>query len=146
LKPSPRESSALSWWRESAPSSPLVLRSITLAIIGLAACTLGPSGRDQRGTLSLSIVDGSTGQPTPARVEVIDGLGNAHVAEDALLVGQGYTDRAHPWEGNAEDALALLSRDVENPYTLTTQFYSTGTSRLSLAPGRYELRVFKGIE
>ncbi len=119
---------------------------LVLAMIGLAACKLGDSGQDKRGTLTLSIVDGTTGEPTPARVEALDAGGRAHVAEDGLLVGLGYSDRAHAWEGDVNQALALLSRSVENPYTLTTQFYSTGTSRLSLPPSTYRLSLYKGTE
>lgn len=39
-----------------------------------------------------------------------------------------------------------MKRRVRNPYVGRDQFYSTGTSRLSLPPGRYRLVVSKGIE
>jgi len=44
-------------------------------------------GRDAPGTLKLTILDESTRQPTPARVEVLDKDGKAYLAEDALLIG-----------------------------------------------------------
>ena len=39
----------------------------------------------EAGTLALRITD--DGRPTPARVELLDEKGQAHIAEDALLVG-----------------------------------------------------------
>jgi hypothetical protein len=79
-------------------------------------------------------------------VEVLDAAGKPYVAEDALLVGPGYSDRKNPWKGNLDQALALLSKSVENPYTGTTQFYSTGNSRVVLPPGPYKLKLYKGNE
>lgn len=45
-----------------------------------------------------------------------------------------------------EEALSELSKKVENPFTGTTQFYCTGVSEISLPPGTYGLKVYKGIE
>ena len=39
------------------------------------------------GTLGLTVVDSHTGQPTPARVELVDDEGNCFVPEDALPTG-----------------------------------------------------------
>jgi hypothetical protein len=119
---------------------------LVLVLTGSAARKVGLAAQDQRGTLNLSIVDDTSGQPTPARVEVLDAEDASYVAEDALLVGPGYSDRENPWNGNLDKALSLLSRSVENPYTRTTQFYSTGNSRLSLPAGTYKLRLYKGTE
>ena len=44
------------------------------------------TGQDS-GVLTLSIVDERTGQPTPARIEVLDRDGKGFVAEDAMLIG-----------------------------------------------------------
>lgn len=139
---SPRRRHRLRWSRVPGTAT----GAFVLATIALAACHPGASDRDERGTLALSVVDGVTGQPTPARIEALDANGTAHVAEDALPVGLGYSERDHAWEGDIHQALALLSPRVENPYTRTTQFYSTGTSELSLPPGTYELRLYKGTE
>ena len=117
-----------------------------VALAGLAAWKFGLAAQDAHGTLRLSIVDGVSGQPTAARVEVLDADGAAHIATDALLVGPGYSGRGNPWTGNLDRALALLSGSVDNPYTRTTQFYSTGQSRLLLPPGTYKLRIYKGTE
>ncbi len=68
------------------------------------------------------------------------------MAQDALLVGPGYSDRKNAWKGNLDQALALLSKSVENPYTRTTQFYSTGNSRVVLPPGLYKVKLYKGTE
>jgi len=57
--------------------------------------------------------------------------------------GQPVEAAPEPPEGSRAVA---TSRRVENPYTQTTQFYSTGNSILSLPPGSYTLKVFKGIE
>ncbi len=104
------------------------------------------------GTLTLTIVDGDSGQPTPARVELLDKQGRAYVARDALLVagdcemhyGGVAQEDARPW--TLERALSLLTKEFHNPYTGTTQFYSAGKSVVSLPPGAYKLKVFKGNE
>lgn len=45
-----------------------------------------------------------------------------------------------------DEALAELSKKVENPFTDTTQFYCVGESEIDLPPGSYRLSVSKGIE
>lgn len=46
-----------------------------------------------------------------------------------------------------EEARGLFSqRKIANGYTGTDQFYSGGTCRISLPPGAYKLRVFKGLD
>ena len=63
------------------------------AIAGLICLIAAWSGsrpqteQDTPGVLTLSIVDETTGQPTPARVEVLDRDGKGFVAEDAMLIG-----------------------------------------------------------
>jgi len=116
-----------------------------LGLTSLLAWRFGVAA-NEGSSLKLSIVDAASGQPTPARVEVLDATGKPYVAEDALLVGPGYSDRKNPWKGNLNQALALLSKSVENPYTRTTQFYSTGNSRVALPPGLYKLKLYKGTE
>ena len=99
------------------------------------------------GILKLTIADADSGQPTPARVELLDKEGHGYIAEDALPV-DGDCDAAQeePARLTLERAVALLSKKVENPYTGTDQFYSVGHSKVSLPPGSYTLRVFKGVE
>src|SRR4030095_16637661 len=91
-------------------------------------------------------LDGADRRPTPARVELVDDKGMPYLAQDALRVGPGYTDRVVPWKGNFDEALALLPRSIENPFTRTTQFYSSGRSNIELPAGTFKLRVYKGIE
>jgi len=79
--------------------------------------------------------------------ELRDGKGQAYIAEDALMVWPpGYLERETPWTGDLKKAVSFLSRKIENPYTQTTQFYSSGISMIALPPGTYKLRIYKGIE
>ena len=76
---------------ECPTRTPHRLCGATIAgLICLFAARAGSSpepGQDAPGVLTLSIVDETTGQPTPARVEVLDKDGKAYVAEDAMLIG-----------------------------------------------------------
>jgi len=112
-----------------------------LAIASFTTRKSSTVAKEEGSSLKLSIVDPASGRPTPVRVEVLDAAGKPFVAEDA-----GYSDRAKAWNGNLDQALALLSQSVQNPYTRTTQFYSTGNSRVVLPPGFYKVKVYKGPE
>lgn len=91
-------------------------------------------------TLELHVHSGGT--PTPARVEVLDASKRAWVASDALpLTFECVLAPPPEWLRPS-----IVSRELENPYTATTQFYSDGASTLELPPGRYGLRVYKGTE
>ncbi len=131
---------------DSPYSRRALIAILFLGLTSLLAWRFGVVAQDEGPALQLSIVDAVSGQPTPARVEVLDAAGKPYVAEDALLVGPGYSDRKNPWKGNLDQALALLSKSVENPYTRTTQFYSSGNSRVVLPPGIYRVRLYKGPE
>ncbi len=99
------------------------------------------------GSLELIIVDGTGGQPTPARVELVDQEGKAQVADDALLTSGDCMDRAEALRMPLERAIGTLSRSIRNPYTNTTQFYSIGHSVISRLPaGEYRLTIRKGPE
>ncbi len=89
----------------------------------------------------LHVVD-EAGVETPARVELLDAEGRAHFAPDALPVHRECVLAPLP------EWLAPLqqSRHIYNPYTGTDQFYIDGTAHLSLAPGSYRLRAFRGPE
>ena len=41
----------------------------------------------QSGALDLTIVDGDSGLPTPARIELLDNHAKEYLADDALLTG-----------------------------------------------------------
>ena len=121
-------------------ASLLILISIGLGNTPLGFAQLKP------GLLQLSIVDGESDQPTPARVQLLDAQGNGHVALDALPIDGDCTDRLVPADLTFERAVALLTKKVENPFTGTTQFYSVGKSEISLQPGDYKLTIYKGPE
>ena len=61
---------------------------LTFLVVAWAGPQLGP-GTKAPAILKLSVVDESTKQPIPARVEVLDKDGKGYVAEDALLIGGG---------------------------------------------------------
>ena len=100
----------------------------------------------ETGTLRLTILDAQTGEPTPARVEVLDQEGKGYMAEDAIPVDGDRTDRKEPWTGTAEEALARLKPEVQNHFSRTLQFYSGGSSRLVLPSGPYHVKIRKGFE
>ncbi len=102
--------------------------------------------QEEPGILRVSVIDASTGELTPARLEVLDQAGGSQIAGDGIPVGTDWRDREKPWEGTLEDALSILSPEFANPYTGTNQFYTKGTARLQLPPGVYELKAVKGIE
>lgn len=112
----------------------LALRWLGIGLlIGLGPDTLAaPPSPEDLGTLTLVILDAVTGQPVPARVEVLDSEEESYVAADALpvLVGVRFA----------------ISRAFPDPVHDRNQFYSTGRSTLSLPPGDYALSVWKGLE
>ncbi|MBW2270161.1 MAG: CehA/McbA family metallohydrolase [Deltaproteobacteria bacterium] len=102
---------------------------------GLIACSETPA------TLEIRVVDES-GQPTPARLELLDEAGQSHIADDGLRVKtECFTTPLPDWASSL-----VTARSIDNPYTGTTQFYADGTARASLPPGRYRARASKGIE
>jgi hypothetical protein len=102
--------------------------------MALVACS-EPTGR-----LDLRIREGA--QTTPARVELIDAAGKAWTSPDALAVVLECIASPPP----AWLQPGIESREIENLYTGTTQFYAAGHASVELPPGDYELRVFKGNE
>ena len=104
-------------------------------------------GNLQPGKLKLTILDSDSGQRTPTRVELQDSKGQGYIAEDALPAGGDCSGMGkEPKWDTLEEAIARLSKNVENTYTGTVQFYSAGQVETSLPPGTYQLRVFKGVE
>ncbi len=117
--------------------------SVTLLLLWRPATQ---ARQTEAGTLQLTILDAETGEPTPARVEVLDQEGKGYVAEDAIPVDGVRTDRKEPWAGTVEEALARLNPEVTNHFSRTVQFYSSGSSRLVLPPGSYDVKIRKGFE
>ena len=127
------------------------IRTLNLAVfLTLTLLVVWKSGMQaqetETGTLILSIVDAQTGEPIPARVEVIDSEGKGYVAEDAIPVDGDRTDRKGPWTGTAKEALARLNPEVTDHFSRTVQFYSKGSSRLVLPSGPYDVKIRKGFE
>jgi len=98
------------------------------------------------GTLELAVLDEASGQPTPARVELLDAEGQGHVAQDALPIDGDCVDRVIPADYTLERAFAVMSKQFVDPYTKTVQFYTVGNSVVSLPPGDYKLKLRKGPE
>jgi hypothetical protein len=108
------------------------------AAVLFLACSGDPAGR-----LEFRVVEGARGAAVPARVELLDEAGRPWVPEGALPLR--FECVAAPLPDWAAGILSI-SQHLENPHTGTTQFYVDGTASLELPPGRYRLRVFKGIE
>lgn len=122
-------------------------RSIAGAALVLLASGAGLAV--QAGTLLLTVEEAETGTAVPARVEVRGADGRYVVADDALPYGADCR-MSEPGAGLLDDAASVQPFDgrleIENPYTGSTQFYSTGRSTLTLPPGTASVRVFKGSE
>src|SRR5215510_3150382 len=92
-------------------------------------------------TLELRVVD-AEGVAVPARVELLDERGEAHVADDALTINTECFVVPFPdWASSLQ-----RSQSIDNPYAGTRQFYVDGAAHASLPPGRYRLTASRGIE
>ena len=122
-------------------------RGIRFLLTFLLSCSAVPSAAQPAGTLQLTIRDQATRTLVSARVEILGSDGSYYVAEDALPVG-GDCDMSDEGAGYVDLAstLAGFSDRVSNPYSNSTQFYSTGTSLVRLPVGLATIRVFKGPE
>ncbi|MEW6298099.1 MAG: hypothetical protein AB1671_10210, partial [Thermodesulfobacteriota bacterium] len=109
--------------------------STVLLLLVAASCPNPLFAQEPSGTLRLTINDATTGQPVPARVEIQGADGAYHVAEDALPAS-GDCGMSDPGSGPVDRAASLekfFDRvRISNPYTGTTQFYSTGRSSIRL--------------
>ncbi len=107
-----------------------------LALSVVAAC-----GADETGSLRLRILE--DGREVPARVEVLDDLGAAFAASNALLLH--FECEVAPLPGWLRGPISSSDR-LHNKRTGTEQFYTAGAAQLELPQGRYRVRVFKGVE
>jgi hypothetical protein len=107
----------------------LVLLRGGVAVIILIAVMCG-YGKDGLGHLVVEIIDAETGQPTPARVRLVDDAGSpAGRPEGALQVRWGPND--------------THKGDMFQP---DSAFYTDGGFTLRAQPGTYHLEISKGIE
>ncbi len=125
-------------------------RSGPLAAAALVAWVLIGCQAPSVGRLELWITDGAGGPVTPARVELLGAGGAAHIAEGALPVaGDCGWLPLHNWLGRWTASLQMARRlapAIRDPYAGADHFYASGPVTAELPPGRYSLRVFKGIE
>jgi hypothetical protein len=110
------------------------------SLLCLLAATCSGCARGE-GILDLSVVD-AEGVAVPARIELLDERGEAHVADDALTINtECFTVPAPDWASSLQ-----RSQSIDNPYVGTRQFYVDGAARASLRPGRYRVTATRGVE
>ena len=131
--------------------SVLIRTCVCVAVLfaAVASSRADSSAEGPTGTLRLTIQDATTGETVPARVEIRGVNGAYHVASDALRYSADCS-MSDPGSGPVDQAAALPSFSgrvrIENPYTKSTQFYSTGTSKVELPRGQVTIKVYKGPE
>ncbi|WP_242204189.1 CehA/McbA family metallohydrolase [Aestuariivivens insulae] len=117
------------------------LKNMFLLVTCLAFQTV--IGQDTK--LTLNIYDESS--LVPARVEIKDAMDNYFIAENTLLFGGDCSNSEEPTKlTNLKTTLGSFKKVIENPYTRTTQFYSTGESVIKLGQGTYYISIQKGLE
>lgn len=114
-------------------------RSACLALLITLGCT---EPQQPRGVLQLGVVEASTGEYVPARMEILAPDGSFVVPEAALDLTLECSfppppDFAAGW---------LRTKALENPHTGTTQFYAAKPFEVAVAAGSYRVRVYRGIE
>ena len=140
---------------------------------GAVACQIGmlcllihttesPAAEPERGVLKIHIRQADSGQATPARLELRDGIAGRfvgawrslqgveaqfYVAPGALRIGGDCVDHPEPVPTRTLDlTLASLAPSINNWYTRTLEFYSPGESSIELPAGMYQLTAYKGCE
>ena len=123
----------LSAGQTERPLKHLAVLTLALALTGCAPAEV---------PVVITVVDASSGEPTPSRLEVMDDEGRIYIASNAIPVTLECVLSPLP------EWLAPLQTNpgIFNPYTGTTQFYADGAAKLSLPPGSYRLRAAKGPE
>jgi hypothetical protein len=118
---------------------PLLGRIALLAALASLACSEPP---EATGTLRVSVVDATSGAPTPARLEIRGANGSFHVPGSALELTLECEVAPPPdWAAGWVRTQAL-----DNPHTGTTQFYAAEPFEASLPVGPYRVRSYRGIE
>jgi hypothetical protein len=101
------------------------------------------------GTLTISLLDGSTGGPAPARVEIVDQNGEMWIVPGSITVGGdcgGHATAAAGRSGDIANPMLDVTSYVRNPYDGAFQFYLDAEGTVALPPGRYRVRASKGLE
>ena len=111
-------------------------RAAVASALVFSACSAGEV------SITIHLIDAASGERIPARLEVTDSKDRSHLSNNAIPVTLECLLSPLP----AWLAPLQTSSGIFNPYTGTTQFYADGTAELSLPPGRYRLRVAKGLE
>lgn len=136
----------LGWWSKRPKSSRMGGMGFVLLALAPLACT---DRAVTVGTLELTIVDATTGELTPARVEFLTVDGRSVIAENALQIfedcGSAPVHNWFPWAARIQ-AHRNRHRELRNPYTGTSQFYVDGSITAQLPPARYRITATKGIE
>jgi hypothetical protein len=137
----------LGWW--SKRKTALVVSVSLLLLLAVGGCDGSRAPQEQTGTLELTIRDAATGEPTSARTELLDQDGRAVVPDDALAIFADCGNvPVHTWVPGFPVLQTLWNRhrEIPNPYTGTTQFYTDGKFRVRLPAGSYSVRATKGPE
>ena len=105
--------------------------------------TLGCAEPQQpQGVHQLGVVEASSGEYVPARMEILAPDGSFVVPEAALdLTFECAFPPPPDWAGGWTRSKAL-----ENPHTGTTQFYAAAPFEVAVPAGSYRVRVYRGIE
>lgn len=125
-----------------------VYKLMLVTSIALWSCsTSSLSHGSETGTLELTVLDAVTKEELPARIELQASDGKYYVASDGLLVG-GDCDMSDEGAGlvDLQTTLDSFSRQLENPYRNSLQFYSEGKSSIELPEGTASIRIYKGPE
>jgi hypothetical protein len=117
---------------------------IRLALGSLFLFALIPFAQQTRdATLSVRIVDGASGSPTPVRVRLQDAHGNRPQAHAALAI----SETAIPVP---REAIAVMwgRQDRAEGYAIQPDgsFYVDGSFKVRVPPGEYSLTISKGFE
>lgn len=125
------------------------MNNVTVFVITLALAFLPGSAAlaTGKGIVKITVLDTSTGKPTPARMQVKGAHGDYYVADNAVRFG-GDCDMSDAGAGytTLTATLAHYTDRLENPYTGTTQFYTDGSSTVSIPAGDTQITVVKGPE
>jgi hypothetical protein len=119
----------------------MVLRRFSPCSLALASLLACSEPRVPTGVLALAVLEASTGEYVPARLEIRGPNGRFVVPEAALDLGfECILPPAPAWAAGWTRSKAL-----ENPNTGTTQFYAAAPFEVAVPAGASVVRDFRGI-